>query len=136
MDVSDQILTTVMLATTTHTVTNTETAFATKDGPDVIVPSGLELVEPVVLPVAAHVMTSALTVTDTLLWAKTDHALFLLMYTMVDFTVMFTTVHVTVNVETMDASDQDQTNVTHVAQTLDGLLVYVHVLRTGKATAA
>ena len=51
-------------------------------------------------------------------------------YSMVAPTVMSTSAHVTASVEIMDALDQDQTNVTHVAQTLDGLVVLVPVLAT------
>jgi predicted fused transcriptional regulator/phosphomethylpyrimidine kinase len=64
VDVSDPMLTTVMHVLRMHTVTNMETALATKDGPDVIVQSGSAPVEPVVLLVMAHVMTSVLHVMD------------------------------------------------------------------------
>jgi hypothetical protein len=45
---------------------------------------------------------------------------------MVDFTVMFTMASVTVNVETTAVMDQELTNVTHVAPTLDGLMANVN----------
>jgi len=126
VDVSDPMLTTVMHVLRTHTVTNMETALATKDGPDVIVQSGSAPVEPVVLLVMAHVMTSALHVMDGQLCPRMALALSLKKTTMVDFTVMFTMAYVTVNVETTAVMDQELTNVTHVAPTLDGLIANVN----------
>jgi hypothetical protein len=66
LDVSDQMLTTVMHVLRTHTVTFMETALVTKAGPDVIAQSGLAPVDTVVLPALAHVMTNALNVMELL----------------------------------------------------------------------